>query len=205
MAARKIEPRRWDWWMASLPDLVWPAEGLGRWEPKAPRALDREALRLCLLREKKPAARRRLRRILGESPAQAARGRSRSRSPKEADARAWLAEELIEDDPARALRLLKGSSGARPSLYRGAALMGLKRWKEAAAALGEAPSAISSLLAAAALLRAGAPAAALAALRRSESFGGDASALHWLRAYALQKLGRVRESRLSVEQAMLRF
>lgn len=191
--------------MQSLPDLAWPAEGLGRWEPKAPRALDREALRLCLLREKNPAARRRLRRILGEPLTSDARARARRRPPKEPAARAWLAEELLEEDPARALRLLEGLPGAGPALYRGAALMGLKRWKAAAAALGEAPSAVSSLLAAAALLRAGAPAAALEALRRCESFGADPAALHWMRAYALEKLGRVRESRLSVEQALLRF
>lgn len=191
--------------MKSLPDLIWPAEGLGRWEPNAPRALDRDALRRCLLLEKSPAARMRLRRILGEPLKTDARAGSRRRPPRGASARAWLAESILAEDPSRALRLLEGLPGASPALYRGAALMGLKRWKEAAAAFGASPSAVSSLLAAAALLRAGAPAAALEALRRAESFGADAAALHWLRAYALDGLGRRREARLSVEQAMHRF
>lgn len=185
--------------MDSLPDLIWPAEGLERWEPKAPRAIDREALLRCLLREKNPAARGRLRRILGEPP------KPGEQKPKAAAARAWLAETVLADNPARALRLLEGLTGPRPALYRGAALMVLKRWKAAAAAFSEAPSALSFLLTAAAQLRAGAPAAALEALSRSESLGADAAALHWLRAYALDRLGRVRESRLCVEQAFLRF
>ena len=189
--------------MGCLPDLVWPAEGLGRWEPKAARALEREALRRCLLLEKDPAARRRLRRILGEPPG--SDEASSRRSPGTPSARAWLAESLIEERPGRALRLLAGLEGPGPALYRGAALMRLSRWKAAAAAFSAAPSALSELLAGAALMRAGAPAAALEALSRSESLGTDEAALHWLRAYALERLGRLRESVLSVEKAMLRF
>lgn len=199
MAAPKNDPRRWDQWMKCLPDLIWPAEGLGRWEPKAARALDQEALRLCLRREKDPAARARLLRVLGETlPPE-------RRAPKTAAARAWLAESVLEEDPARALRLLRGLTGEAPALYRGAALMGLKRWKAAAAAFGEADSALGPLLAGAALLRAGAPAAALEALSRAEASGADTAALHWLRAYAHDRLGRPEECRRSVERAMLAF
>ncbi|MCR4296986.1 MAG: hypothetical protein NUW21_15755, partial [Elusimicrobia bacterium] len=185
--------------MKCLPDLIWPAEGLGPWEPRAARALDQAALRRRLLREKNPAARKRLRRILGEprDPDE--------RAPARADARAWFAEAVIEEDPARALRLLQGLSGARPALYRGAALMGLKRWKPAAAAFLEWPGPLSTLLAGAALLRAGAPAAALEALSRGEALGGGTAALFWLRAYAHERLGHVEEARLDVERAMLRF
>lgn len=185
--------------MEILPDLIWPAEGLGPWEPRAARALDQDALRRCLGREKDPAGRARLRRILGEDRV------SHGRSPKQADARAWLAESLLENDPARALRLLRGLPGPRPALYRGAALMGLKRWKPAASAFLESPSPVSILLAGAALLRAGAPAAALEALRRSEPLAAGTAALFWLRAYAHDALGQPKEARASVERAMLCF
>ncbi|MDP3544064.1 MAG: hypothetical protein Q8T11_16480 [Elusimicrobiota bacterium] len=199
MAPPKQDLQRWDWWLESLPELIWPAEGLGHWEPRAARALDQDALRRGLGREKDPAARARLLRILGES-----RGLP-GRSPKQAAARAWLAEAVLEDKPARALRLLRGLPGPSAALYRGAALMILKRWKPAASALLESPSPVSTLLAGAALLRAGVPAAALEALGRSESLGVDVAALHWLRAYAHDRLGHARDARASVERAMLRF
>lgn len=199
MAPPKQDLQRWDWWLKCLPDLIWPAEGLGPWEPRAARALDEPALRSLLRREKNPAARARLSRILGE------RERFAARPLEGAETRAWLAESVLEDDPARALRLLRGLSGPRADLYRGAALMVLKRWKPAAAAFLESPSPVSALLAGAALLRAGDPAAALDALRLSETLGADVAALFWLRAYAHDALGRSRETRADVERAMLRF
>jgi len=181
--------------MDSLPDLIWPAEGLGRWDPRAARALRREELLRLLARERNPATRARLRRILGEPVAPGEFGSER----------AWRAESLLETEPARALKLLHGLPGPAAALYRGAALMGLKRWKAAAAALRETPTALAALLSGAALLRAGAPEDALDALRLCEKRGGDEAALHWLRAYACDRLGRAAQTRASVERAMLRF
>ncbi|MBI2385271.1 MAG: hypothetical protein HYV14_04570 [Elusimicrobia bacterium] len=193
--------RSWDWWLESLPELVWPAEGLGPWEPRAARALERAPLLRLLAREDDPAARARLRRVLGEPGSRDELERAARRAPRGAEARAWLAESVLDEDPARALRLLDGARGPAAALYRGAALMSLKRWKAAAAVFEGIPSALAALLAGAARLRAGEPAAALEALRG----GADSAALHWLRAFACDRLGRDAEVRLNVERAMLRF
>jgi tetratricopeptide (TPR) repeat protein len=200
----------WNWWMECLPDLAWPAEGLGRWDPKTASALRRKELLALLARRAGTRARRcRLRRLLGEPEAAEGLEKTWRRSPRDPDARAWLAESLLLDDAPRALRLLEGLPGSRAALYRGAALMRLKRWRPASAAFAAAQEGradgLPSLLAASALLRAGAPASALEALRRCQAEGCDEAALHWLRAFACDRLGRAGEARLSVERALRRF
>ena len=200
-------PQAFDWWMACLGDLVWPAEGLGPWDPDRAPVMAAAQLRRLLAAARRPAQRNRLRRIMGQAP-QATSSRP---SPRPA-ARAWLAESLLDKDARRAFSLLQGLPGPRAALYRGAALMKLKRWREAADAFvlaegsaGGAASALPALLAGAAWLRAGSPQGALQALARSQAGGCDEAALHWLTAYALQRLGRQAEAGCSVERAMHLF
>ncbi len=110
-----MAPENWDWWMERLLHLVSPADGLGRWDPRSGPVLDRPALLKCLAAARAPAARLRLRRLLGERPALPAK------DPRDASARAWLAEAVCAENPRRALRLLAGASDARADYYRGAA------------------------------------------------------------------------------------
>lgn len=174
------------WCLDCLPDLVWPAEGLGRWDPRFIRAFHKKEFqrRLDLA------------------------GRSR----QDAQARCWLAESLLDRNPGQALRLLRLLPGPLPALYRGAALMKLKRWKPAAEAFIAArqtwqgqDAALASLLAACAFLRAGLLRKALEALHRCRAHGGDEAVLYWLYAFTYERLGQMKPARLSVEQAMRRF
>lgn len=196
----------WDWWIERLPDLVSPAEGLGRWDPRSAPVLERAALLKARAASRRPAERARLDRLLG------VRAPLPSRDPRGDDARAWLAEAALGEDPRRSLRLLAGLRGPRADYYRGAAAFLLGRWSAAAASFAQAGASwrgagafLPSLLEASALLRRGDGRAMLAALERARAAGADAAALHWLRAYALDLAGRPSQSPPHVEAAMRRF
>jgi tetratricopeptide (TPR) repeat protein len=87
------------------------------------------------------------------------------------------------------------------ALRRGAARMSKRRWRAAIKALeAGAPAGLARLLSAKARLEAGDPRGALDELESA----GDVAARHWLRAYALDRLGREKERDAAVDEAMRR-
>jgi len=204
----------WDCWMEILPDLVWPAQGLGPWEPRAARALGWKALlglkeetRKGLPRQIFLACRGRLERLMGLEGWEEDLESSLRLAPSW-QARAWRAETLLEKEPREALALLRGAEGFAPCLYRGAAWLRLKRWSLAARAFQEAgalrPGFLPCLLEGFSLLRLGRAAQALEALLRAKG-SGECAALRWFLAYAYDSLGDEQGVRRSVEEAMRLF
>lgn len=212
----------WDWWIESLPDLVWPAMGLGQFDPRGARAREwrglaelehalRDRPRAALRDASRLALRGRLRRIMGLEGAGEDLDLSLRRDGDCSQAKTWRAETCLHSDPQLSLRLLAGLQGFAPSLYRGAALFRLRRYRQAAESFqlsARAPAAhagLAWLLKAAAHLRLGEPQEAVLSLERSSRQGANCAALHWLKAYARHASGEPASARRSVEAALNLF
>lgn len=208
----------WNGWIEVLPDLVSPAEGLGRLDPMAARALRYGELQELLAETEAGlersrsaqgfALRGRVRRLLGLPGSGSDLGRALRLDPGCREARAWRAELWSAQRPEEAARRQGSAPDPAADVYRAAALGRLGRWRRAARVLTEAvrgpEDSLPRLLLGLALLRSGRPQEALTELDRA-SGELELAAVHWLRASACWSVGDSAGMRAGVDSAMRLF